>query len=124
MLGLPKSTELSKLLPKKAIYIKFNMNTAAKAKFDADIKRISIVNEVSPTTTAIAKGDMVSAFYVLFVSLKQKDYAVRTIEQISRLIEQKMLLILNYEDEMRLAIFHTKLIQSEWKTSRREYYST
>lgn len=39
MLGLPKATELSRQLPKKAIYAKFNMNTAAKNRFDADISR-------------------------------------------------------------------------------------
>ena len=37
MLGLPKSTEMSKQLPKKAVYAKFQMNTAAKEKIDADI---------------------------------------------------------------------------------------
>ena len=44
MLGLPKSTEMSKQLPKKAVYAKFQMNTAAKEKIDADISRITIVN--------------------------------------------------------------------------------
>lgn len=34
MLGLPKNTELNKQLPKKAIYAKFQMNTAAKDKID------------------------------------------------------------------------------------------
>ncbi len=43
MLGLPKSTEMSKQLPKKAVYAKFQMNTAAKDKIDADISRITIV---------------------------------------------------------------------------------
>ena len=48
MLGLPKSTEMSKQLPKKAVYAKFQMNTAAKEKIDADISRITIVNEITP----------------------------------------------------------------------------
>lgn len=48
MLGLPKATELNKQLPKNAIYAKFQMNTAERAKIDADISRITIVNEVSP----------------------------------------------------------------------------
>lgn len=48
MLGLPKTTEMSKQLPKKAIYTKFQMNTVAKEKIDADISRITIVNEISP----------------------------------------------------------------------------
>lgn len=41
MLRLPKSTEMSKQLPKKAVYAKFQMNTAAKEKIDADISRIA-----------------------------------------------------------------------------------
>ena len=43
MLGLPQLTETSKQLPKKAIYTKFQMNTATKEKIDADISRITIV---------------------------------------------------------------------------------
>ena len=117
MLGLPKSTELSKQLPKKAIYEKFNMNTAAKEKFDADISRINIVAEISPNTVSIAKGETVSAIYVLQVILKQKEYDSRTISQISKLIEQNMLLLLDFDGERKLAIHHTKLIQSDWKPS-------
>ena len=116
MLGLPKATELNKQLPKKAIYAKFSMNTAAKDKFDADISRITIVGEISPNTvkSLTATGD-VPSFYVLSVSLKKKDYDERTIAQISRLINQNMLLVLEYQDECRLAIYHTKLIQSQWQ---------
>ena len=117
MLGLPKSTELSKQLPKKAIYEKFNMNTAAKEKFDADISRINIVAEISPNTVSIAKGETVSAIYVLQVILKQKEFDSKTISQISKLIEQNMLLVLDYDGERKLAIHHTKLIQSNWKPS-------
>ena len=35
MLGLPKTTEMSKQLPKKAVYAKFHLNTAAKEKIDS-----------------------------------------------------------------------------------------
>ena len=116
MLGLPKATELNKQLPKKAIYAKFSMNTAAKDKFDADISRITIVNEISPQTVkTVTATEEVPSFYVLSVSLKKKDYDERTIAQISRLINQNMLLVLEYQEECRLAIFHTKLIQSEWQ---------
>lgn len=116
MLGLPKATELNKQLPKKAIYAKFSMNTAAKDKFDADISRITIVSEISPQTVkTVTATEDVPSFYVLLVSLKKKDYDERTIAQISRLINQNMLLVLEYQDECRLAIYHTKLIQSEWQ---------
>ena len=114
MLGLPKATELSRQLPKKAIYAKFSMNTAAKDRFDADISRINIVNEVSPATLAIAAGKEVKAFYVLLVLLKRKDYDERLIGQLSRLIEQNMLFVLEYGDEARLAVYHSKLMQTSW----------
>ena len=117
MLGLPKSTELLRQLPKKAIYEKFNMNTAAKEKFDADISRINIVAEISPNTVSIEKGETVSAIYVLQVILKQKEFDSRTISQISKLIDQNMLLVLDFNGERKLAIHHTKLIQSDWKPS-------
>ena len=114
MLNLPKSTELNKMLPKKAIYAKFQMSPAAKAKFDADISRINIVGEVSPNTTGIAQGQTVSSIFVLQVILKQKNFQQNTIAQISKLIDQNMLLILDCETERKLAIYHTKLIQTEW----------
>lgn len=114
MLGLPKSTEISKQLPKKAIYEKFNMNTAAKEKFDADISRINIVAEISPNTVSIAKGETVSAIYVLQVILKQKEFDSRTISQISKLIDQNMLLVLDCDGERKLAIHHTKLLNTDW----------
>lgn len=114
MLGFPQSTELNKLLPKKAIYTKFQMNTAAKERFDAEISRINIVGEISPNTVGIAPGETVSAIFVLLVSLKHKDFQSATIAQISKLIDQNMLLILEHEGQRKLAIYHSKLIQTEW----------
>jgi hypothetical protein len=115
MLGLPKATELSKQLPKNAIYAKFQMNTAEKAKIDADISRITIVNEVSAEKVHIAAGDQVKSFFVLLVALKKKDFDDKTIITISKLIPQNMLLVLECGDEAKLATYHTKLMQTEWK---------
>ena len=115
MLGLPKTTELSKQLPKNAIYAKFQMNTAEKAKIDADISRITIVNEVSADKVHIAAGEQVKSFFVLLVTLKKKDFDDRTIITISKLIPQNMLLILECGDEAKLATYHTKLMQTDWK---------
>ena len=116
MLGLPKSTELSRQLPKKAIYAKFSMNTAAKDRFDSNISRITIVNEISPQTVkTISATEEVPSFYVLLVSLKKKDYDERTIAQVFKLINQNMLLVLDYQGEYRLAVYHTKLLQSDWQ---------
>lgn len=120
MLGLPKETEMSKQLPKKAIYAKFQMNTAAKAKIDADISRITIVNEITPNKVNIPAGEDVKSFFVLLVSLKKKEYDEKTIATLSKLIPQNILFVLEYENESRLAIYHTKVMQTEWKPTENQ----
>ena len=116
MLGLPKATEIRKQLPKSAIYAKFQMNTSEKAKIDADISRITIVNEVSAAKVNIAAGEQVKSFFVLLVVLKKKEFSDKTIITLSKLIPQNMLFVLEYSDEARLATYHTKLMLSEWKS--------
>ena len=117
MFGLPKSTEMSKQLPKKAIYAKFQMNTAAKEKIDADISKITIVNEITPDKVNILAGEEVKSFFVLLVSLKKKDYDEKNIATLSKLIPQNILFILECGGESKLAIYHTKVMQTEWKQS-------
>lgn len=117
MLGLPKSTEMSKQLPKKAIYAKFQMNTSAKEKIDADISRITIVNEVAPNKVNIPVGDEVKNFFVLLVTLKRKDFEEKTIAILSNLIPQNILFVLECGNESKLAIYHSKLMQTDWKST-------
>ncbi len=115
MLGLPKATEMSKQLPKKAIYAKFQMNTAAKEKIDADISRITIVGEIAPNKVNILAGEEVKNFFVLLVSLKRKEFDEKTIATLSKLIPQNILFVLEYGGESRLAIYHIKIMQTDWK---------
>lgn len=115
MLGLPKSTEMNKQLPKKAIYAKFQMNTAAKDKVDADISRIVIVNEISPSRINIPAGEEVGSIFVLLVALKKKNFDEKTIAALSKLIPQNILFVLEFEGQSKLAVYRTKLMQTDWK---------
>lgn len=121
MLGLPKSTEMSKQLPKKAVYAKFQLNTAAKDKMDADISRIAIVNEIMPGKINIPAGNEVSSIFVLLVTLKKKEFDEKTIALLSKLIPQNILFVLEYEDKSKLAVYHTKLMQTDWKKIEEQY---
>lgn len=114
MLGLPKSTELNKPLPKTAIYTKFQMNSAEKAKIDADISRIVIVNEVSAAKLNLAPGESVQAFFVLQVTLKHREFSEKTLITLSKLIPQNMVLLLECDGQAKLAVYHTKLLQTPW----------
>ena len=118
MYGLPHTTEIRKQLPKKAIYAKFVLKPAQRDGFDADVSRIDIVAVVSSTTVpAFAAGDNIKEFYVLDVQLKKKDYDEKNIAMLSKLIPQNILFALQYEDETQLAVYHTKLIKSVWKST-------
>ena len=117
MYGLPHTTEIRKQLPKKAIYAKFELKPAQRDGFDADVSRIDIVAVISPTTVpAFASGENIKEFYVLDVQLKKKDYDEKNIAMLSKLIPQNILFSLQYEDETQLAVYHTKLIKSDWKS--------
>ena len=114
MLGLPTQTEVKKQLPKNAIYTKFQLNTAQKEKLDSDIARLVIVNEVLPTTINIEAGKEIKGFFVVYVALKKKEYSESTIIQLSKLIPQNILFVLEFEDSVQLAVYHTKLMHTEW----------
>lgn len=118
MYGLPHTTEIRKQLPKKAIYAKFELKPAQRDGFDADVSRIDIVAVVSPTTVpAVAAGEDIKEFYVLAVQLKWKEYDEKNIAMLSKLIPQNILFALQYEEQTQLAIYHTKLIRSDWKST-------
>ena len=115
MLNLPEVTELRKALPKSQIYRKFELTNAQVAKFDADISRIDIVNEVSSRTIpAIQEGQKVKSFYLLSVTLKTKDYEPKNIERIAKLIPQNLIFALQFEEEIQLAVFCEKLFTTKW----------
>ena len=115
MLGLPESTEVRQFISKAAIYRKFELNNSQQTSFDEDIKKITIVNEISSQTVKLTGNDD-NSFFVLEVQLKHKNYDKKSIERLSKLIDQNILLLLTYEDEARLAVFKTILHETEWKS--------
>lgn len=115
MLNLPEITELHKPLPKSQIYKKFQFSNAQQTKFDADISRIDIVNEVSSRTIpSIQQGKKINSIYVLSVTLKTKDYDSKNIEKISKIIPQNLVFSLQYEEEIQLAVFCEKIFTTSW----------
>lgn len=116
MYSLPISTERKQQLPKKAIYAKFSLKPSQRESFDADIARLDIVAVISPSTVpALAPGNEVKELYVLAVQMKRKDYNVKNILLLTRLIPQKIVFALQYENQTQFAVFHTKLIMSAWQ---------
>lgn len=115
MYGLPASTLINQPLYKKVVYEKFNLKTAERERFDADISRMALVARISPATVpALAEGREIKGFYVMQVALKRKDYDSKNILMLQKLIPQKMVFALQYDEQTQFCIFHTRLQQSAW----------
>jgi len=116
MLGLPKATEIARPLPKKAVFEMFKPNPAERKLFDEQISRMAIVAEISPQTLAISASDDVAAVYVVHVALKVPDCDKKNIALLSKLIDQRMLFVLQHGDKARLAAYRAnKVLISETK---------
>lgn len=114
MLGLPQTTEVKKIIPKRALYSKFELNTAEQKEFDAAIRQMTIVNEISLRTIP-ALQEQEKAVFVLAVQLKQEGCAERLLQKLCRLIDQRLLLALCYEDRLQLALyFDNRILLNEF----------
>ena len=116
MFALPNTTEIKKTISKKSIYEKFKnkLTPNQKSKFDKEIFKITLINEISERSIQIQKTDAVAGIFVIKVELKTKDYSESNIVLISKLIEQKLMIALKYEDQYQLCINETKLFKNQW----------
>lgn len=122
MFGLPKTTEINKPLPKKAVFDKFKPKPDDRRLFDEQISRMAIAVEISPQTISVAPNADVSAIYVILVTLKTPECDKKNIALLSKLIDQRMVFALQYEDTVRLAIYRSERVLTsdskpvaEWK---------
>jgi hypothetical protein len=126
LFGLPRATEIKKPLPKKAIFDRFKPKTDDRKLFDEQINRLVITAEISPQTLAVSASPDVSAIYLILVSLKTPECDKKNIALLSKLIDQRMLFVLQYEDTVRLAVYRAERVLvseskplDEWKLNLR-----
>ena len=126
MYDLPANTLINQPLYKKTVFEKFNLKTAERERFDADISKMALVARISPATVpALAKGQEIKGFYVLQVTLKHQDYDIKNILLLQKLIPQKIVFALHYSPPLgedgrgltQLCVFHTRLQQSDWRNT-------
>ena len=115
MLGLPRRTEVNKRINKTVIYEKFQLEPKQKEAFDADVSFIYIANEISEYSVGIAKGEDTTSIHILRVVMKTKEYSDNSITRLFKLIGNKIILALEFENEVQIAVYHTKLFKTEWQ---------
>ena len=116
MRGLPGSTEIRKPIHKKVLYAKFPVELGGekRKKFDNDISRIIVTNEISPVSVNIKEGEQIKTIFVLQVEIKNKEYDEKNILLISKLFGQALLIVLKFAGKVQLAVYQTRLLRSEW----------
>lgn len=116
MLGLPDSTEIKKQLPKTLLTKKFSLKPEYRRLIEENVSRLDLINQISPKTIpALAEGEKVKNIFLLQVTLKKRSYNAKAVSLLTKLIPQNLILLLRYEGESQLAVFHEKLLTSTWK---------
>ena len=114
MLGLPKSTEISLTLYKKDILANFEGTPKQKNLFNDDISSLKIVNELSQRSLPVEPSKTINGIFIIEVVPKHQEIHQEAIEMIFRLIPQHIIIVLHYNDFIRLIIHQSKTFMTEW----------
>jgi hypothetical protein len=116
MLGLPKSTSLSREIPKAALFTKLKPTAAERTLLDSQIDSLTIVAEISSQTLNLIATPEISAIYLVAIALNSPQCAPKNIAILSKLIDQNMLFVLQYQESAQLAVYYAdKVLLSEQK---------
>ena len=99
MLGLPKSTEFNRRIPKQKFYENLTVTPALKRSFIDQIKVIFWANKIATTTVNVAAGKDVTEIEVFEVRLNTSVLDEAVLKQIDREIPYHILFVLEYENK-------------------------
>ena len=94
MLGLPKSTEFNKRIPKQKFYENLTVTPALKRVFIDQIKVIYWRNKIAATTMNLAAGETVTEVELFEVKLVSPQLDVSVLRQIDKEIPYHIIFLL------------------------------
>jgi len=97
LLGLPKSTEFNKRIPKQKFYDNISVTPALKRVFIDQIKVICWRNKIAATTMNLAAGETVTEVEVFEVKLAAPQLDVSVLRQIDKEIPYHIVFMLEYD---------------------------
>ena len=124
MLGLPKSTEFNKRIPKQKFYDNLNVSPALKRSFIDQIKVIYWANKIAAATLNLAEGKNVTEIEVFEVRLNVPTLDEAVLKQIDREIPYHILFIMEYEDKYKAVIGYKEESSGNTAFKVNCYYST
>ena len=125
MLGLPKSTEFNKRIPKQKFYDNLTVSPTLKRSFVDQIRIIYWANKIAPSILNLAEGKNVTEIEVFYIRLNQKTLDENVLKQIDREIPYHILFVLEYDGKYKAMIGYKEAAGSgkaAFKVDR--YYQT
>ncbi|MCD8076028.1 MAG: DUF4391 domain-containing protein [Lachnospiraceae bacterium] len=112
MIGLPKSTEFNKRIPKQKFYENLTVTPALKTAFKEQIKVIYWRNKIAVTTMNLAPGTTVTELEVFEIKLNTGNLDEAVLRQIDKEIPYHILFLLEYEGKYQAWIRYKEASQS------------
>ena len=124
MLGLPKTTEFNKRIPKEKFYENLNVTPTLKKCFVDQIKVIYWRNKIAATTTNLAPGATVTEIEVFEIKLKTNLLDEGILRQIDREIPYHILFLLEYEGKYQAWTAYKEASAGTTAFKVNQYYHT
>lgn len=116
MLGLPSTTDVGRVLPKKAFYEHLGVSGKIKDDFVHKIERIVIENSIKPKTANIPAGENVPEVMVVRVELRQREVPEAVLRLVAEKNAHKLVFVCVYEEEACLAVLLKSLVVGPWQS--------
>lgn len=124
MLGLPKSTEFNKRIPKQKFYDNLTVSSTLKRSFVEQIRVIYWRNKIAASTVNIAAGEEVTELEVFEISLNQQSLDENVLKQIDKEIPYHILFLLSFEGKVQAWIGYKEAITGNAAFKVCSYYHT
>lgn len=125
MLGLPKSTEFNKRIPKQKFYENMNITPALKKIFVEQVKVIYWKNKIASSTINLVEGNRVTEVEIFEIKLNSPELDESLLRQIDRVIPYHILFLLEYAGKFQAWIGYKEAATSGNKVFKvNGYYHT
>ena len=124
MLGLPKTTEFNKRIPKQKFYENLTVTPALKRTFAEQIRIVWWRNKIAPATANLAPGKSVTEVEVLELRLNQPSLDEAVLRQIDREIPYHILFLLEHAGKYQAWIGYKEAASGSSAFKVSQYYHT
>ena len=124
MLGLPKTTDFNKRIPKEKFYENLNVTPTVKKCFVDQIKVIYWRNKIASSTTNLAPGTTVTEIEVFEVRLKTNLLDEAVLRQIDKEIPYHIIFLLEYDGKYQVWTAYKEASTGNTAFKVNHYYRT